>query len=84
MNITIYSKDICPYCDRAKNFFKNKGLEYHEIKITDDKIKQEMIEKSNGRMTVPQIFINDHHIGGWDDLSALNSSGELKKILESA
>jgi glutaredoxin 3 len=80
--IIIYSKEVCPYCVRAKALLQKKGVAFEEIKITDDKTKQEMIEKSGGRMSVPQIFINEKHIGGCDDLYALDKSGELDKILK--
>ena len=80
--IIIYSKDVCPYCVKAKNLLQRKGAVYEEIKITTDEQKQEMIKKANGRMTVPQIFIGDFHIGGCDDLYALESEGKLDKILQ--
>jgi len=79
--ILIYSKDICPYCAKAKNLFQRKGVEFEEIKIISDELREEMIKKSNGRMTVPQIFIGDHHVGGCDDLYALEAEGKLNKLL---
>lgn len=60
---------------------QRKGVEFTEIKVSSDEVRNEMIKKSDGRMTVPQIFINEKHIGGCDDLYALESSGELDKIL---
>lgn len=80
--IIIYSKEVCPYCVRAKNLLDKKGVKYQEIKIIDDSTKDEMIKKSGGRMTVPQIFIGEKHIGGFDDLSALDKKGELDKLLK--
>jgi glutaredoxin 3 len=80
--IIIYSKDPCPYCVRAKNLLRRKGVEFTEIKITSDEIKSEMINKSGGRMTVPQIFINEKHIGGCDDLHALDAAGKLDELLK--
>jgi glutaredoxin 3 len=80
--IIIYSKDPCPYCVRAKNLLRRKGAEFTEIKITSDEIKSEMISKSGGRMTVPQIFINEKHIGGCDDLHALDAAGKLDELLK--
>jgi glutaredoxin 3 len=80
--IIIYSKDPCPYCVRAKNLLRRKGIEFTEIKITSDEIKSEMIAKSGGRMTVPQIFINEKHIGGCDDLHALDAAGKLDELLK--
>jgi glutaredoxin 3 len=59
-----------------------KGVEFTEIKITDDKIREEMIKKSGGRMTVPQIFIGNFHVGGCDDLYALDAAGGLDKLLK--
>lgn len=80
--IIIYSKDPCPYCVKAKALLQRKKAAFTEIKITDEKIKEEMIKKSNGRMTVPQIFIDDKHIGGCDDLYALDAAGKLDELLK--
>ena len=80
--VIVYSKDVCPYCVKAKNLLQRKGVAFEEIKITTDEQKQEMIKKANGRMTVPQIFIGDFHVGGCDDLYALESEGKLDKILQ--
>ncbi|MBM3590030.1 MAG: glutaredoxin 3 [Alphaproteobacteria bacterium] len=80
--ILIYSKEACPYCTKAKNLLQRKNLQFQEIKITSDELKQEMIKKSNGRMTVPQIFIDDYHVGGCDDLYALEAEGKLDEILK--
>ena len=80
--ITIYSTRICPYCVRAKNFFSKKNLEYTEIMIDQDPQKmKEMIEKS-GRQSVPQIFIGDYHVGGFDDLIEHDMDGKLPGLLE--
>ncbi len=75
--IIIYSKTNCPYCVRAKSLLQREGFTFKEIMITDDKTREEMIAKSGGRMTVPQIFIDGKHIGGCDDLHALDASGGL-------
>ena len=84
--ITIYSKEICPYCVKAKALLQRKkanfDFEIIEIKIVDDKQKEEMMAKSNGRMTVSQIFIDDLHIGGCDDLYQLEEEGKLNKLLQ--
>lgn len=80
--ITIYTKEICPYCVRAKSLLQRKGAQFEEIKITDDSTKEEMMKKSGGRMTVPQIFIDDFHVGGCDDLYALDSAGKLDELLK--
>ncbi len=81
--ITIYSKDYCPYCTKAKLLLKRKGrADITEIDIThDEALQQEMITKSGGRKTVPQIFIGDTHVGGYDDLHALDVSGKLNAML---
>jgi glutaredoxin 3 len=80
--IILYSKEVCPYCTRAKALLIRKAVAFTEIKITDDKIKDEMIKKSGGRMTVPQIFIGDFHVGGCDDLYALDAAGKLDHLLK--
>ncbi len=82
--ITIYTKDYCPYCVKAKTLLKQKGMESNirEIDITrDETLQAEMMEKSGGRRTVPQIFIGDTHVGGADDLYALNQAGKLDSLL---
>lgn len=80
--VEIYSTPICPYCVRAKNLLKNKNQDYEEIDIsTSPVIRDEMIAKAGGKRTVPQIFINDKHIGGFDDLHALDQKGELDALL---
>ncbi|MFN7901210.1 MAG: glutaredoxin 3 [Holosporales bacterium] len=81
--ITIYSKPACPYCDRAKLLLQQKGQIWTEINVqTDPGQRAEMLAKSGGRTTVPQIFINGTHIGGCDDLYALDKKGELDKLLK--
>lgn len=80
--IIIYTKEVCPYCNKAKALLQRKNAQYQEIKVDSDEIKQEMIKKANGRMTVPQIFINDIHIGGCDDLYAMEAEGKLDEILK--
>ncbi len=80
--IVVYSKEVCPYCVKAKNLLNRKGAVFKEIKITDDVTKEEMIKKSGGRMTVPQIFIGDFHVGGCDDLYALDAAGKLDELLK--
>ncbi len=80
--IIVYSKEVCPYCVKAKNLLNRKGAAFKEIKITDDATKDEMIKKSGGRMTVPQIFIGDFHVGGCDDLYALDAAGKLDELLK--
>lgn len=80
--VTIYTKPFCPYCARAENLLQRKGVKYDEIVASMDPAKkQEMIQRSNGRMTYPQIFIGGTHVGGCDDLMALEARGELDKLL---
>ena len=81
-DIVIYTKDYCPYCVKAKNFLKRKGYaQVREIDITHDEgLQKEMIEKSGGRKTVPQIFINGTHVGGCDDMIALDAAGKLQAL----
>ncbi len=80
--IKIYTTPICPYCVRAKSLLKKKGAQFEEIDVfMDSGAREEMESKSNGRRTVPQIFIGERHIGGCDDLYALESTGELDPLL---
>lgn len=81
-NIIVYSSNRCPYCDRAKDLLSSKDLEYSEVRVDLDPAEFEnMLAKSNGRRTVPQIFINDHHVGGFDDLWKLEQDGKLDAML---
>lgn len=80
--ILIYTKANCPYCDWAKKLLDNKHQSYQEIRVDLDMNKlTEMVQRS-GRRTVPQIFINDQAIGGFDDLSALDQAGKLNELLK--
>ena len=80
--VEIYTKVFCPYCSRALALLRGKGVEMEEYDITMDSAKRsEMIERSNGRMTVPQVFINGQPIGGSDDLADLESKGGLDPLL---
>ncbi|MBI1275625.1 glutaredoxin 3 [bacterium] len=79
--VTIYSTTVCPYCVRAKELLKRKGVSYAEINVDDDAERAKMIEKSGGRRTVPQIFIGSTHVGGCDDLYALEREGKLDALL---
>ena len=79
--VIIYSTRICPYCVRAKNFFNKKNIAYTEIMIDQNpSLIKEMIEKS-GRQSVPQIFIDDYHVGGFDDLIEHDMEGKLEDLL---
>ena len=80
--IIMYSGDPCPYCGAAKALLKSKNIEIEEFDIWKDATKaKEMLQRTNGKRTIPQMFIGDHYIGGNDDLQALNRSGELDKLL---
>ncbi len=80
--IEIYSTAVCPYCVRAKQLLQRKGVnEYQEIDVSDDEKREAMIARANGRRTVPQIFIDDTHVGGFDDLAALDREGKLDSML---
>ena len=81
--VTIYSKTYCPYCVKAKNLLDAKGVVFSEINIENNpKERDIMLSKSNGAKTVPQIFIEEHRVGGFDDLNALNEKGELDNLLK--
>lgn len=81
-NVEMYTTEICPYCVRAKDLLKRKGVSVTEYRVDlDDAKRDEMLERAGGRRTVPQIFINGQHVGGSDDLHALESKGELDGML---
>ena len=85
LKIEVYSKEVCPYCVRAKKLLTKKGVTFTEIDIAQDPaLRDAMIKRANGKQTVPQIFINDHHIGGCDDLYALEATGKLDHLLKDA
>jgi glutaredoxin 3 len=78
----MYSTGWCPYCDRARALLQRKGVTFSEIKVDEDATSRDlMLKRSGGRRTVPQIFIGDRHVGGFDDLYALDKAGELDKLL---
>jgi glutaredoxin 3 len=82
LTIEIYTKAYCPYCWRAKELLEAKGVEYREISVDyDSDEKQQMVQRANGRTTVPQIFIREHHVGGCDDLVALEHAGVLDELI---
>lgn len=83
--ITVYSKSWCPYCVRAKALLDSKGVNYTEVDLEREPERvSEMVERSGGRRTVPQIFVGDQHLGGCDDLYALDRAGTLDSLLASA
>ena len=79
----MYSGPLCNFCDAAKRLFLRNNLEFKEIDIsTKEELRDEMIKKANGRRTIPQIFFDDKHIGGYQELRALEKSGELNNLLK--
>lgn len=81
-NVEIYTWSTCPYCIKAKALLDAKDVDYKEYKLDGDEPgRTKMSERANGRRSVPQIFIDDKHIGGCDDLHALEEKGELDKLL---
>ena len=80
--ITIYTKPFCPYCSRALSLLGAKGAQVTEVEAAfDPALRREMLERSNGRATYPQIFIGDKHVGGCDELMALDRAGQLDPLL---
>jgi len=83
--IEVYSTAVCPYCVAAKNLLKAKGLAWEEVRVDTDPAQREaMLARSGGRRTVPQIFVNDRLVGGYDDLVAADRSGRLAELLGEA
>lgn len=82
--IDIYTTPYCPYCLGAKDLLRKKNIEFREIDVSRDReLRRAMIARANGRTTVPQIFIGDTHVGGCDDLYALDDDGKLDPLLRS-
>lgn len=79
--VIIYTTTYCPYCVRAKALLDRKGVKYQEINAEDQEVREQMVQKSGGRKTVPQIFIGDFHVGGCDDLYELDRQGKLDERL---
>jgi glutaredoxin 3 len=80
-DVLIYTTPLCPYCQRAKELLLQKGAKFKEIDVSDPSKRLALVEKAGGRKTVPQIFIRNQHIGGYDDLKALDDKGELDQLL---
>jgi glutaredoxin 3 len=81
-DVVIYLAGWCPYCQRARGLLTQKGIQFREIDVDDDpKLREEMIARS-GRRTVPQVFIGEKHVGGCDDLFALDGTGELDRLIQ--
>jgi len=80
--VELYTKATCPYCARARRLLEEKGVRYEEYEISQDMARRtEMIQRANGRSTVPQIFIDGRHVGGSDDLAELERQGQLDPML---
>ena len=81
--ITMYTGPMCNFCEAAKRLFSRNNLKYQEIDISSTAgLREEMIKKSNGRRTIPQIFFDDQHIGGYQELRELEKKGELLNLLK--
>jgi len=80
-NVIMYGKLLCPYCMMAKRLLKRKGVNYNEISVSWNRKRWDQMKQKSGGNTVPQIFINDEPIGGYDDIVALDQTGELDQKL---
>ena len=81
-SVVIYSTATCPYCDRAKLLLKKKNIAFTEVRVDEDPEKRIEMQNKSERQSVPQIFIGDHHVGGCDDLYALEAKGQLDPLLQ--
>ena len=79
--VEIYTTPTCPYCHAAKSLLSDKGVDYTEITVLDPDLRERMTQRAHGRRTVPQIFIGDTHVGGYDDMAALDRQGGLDPLL---
>lgn len=80
--VTIFSTQWCPYCVAAKRFLTEKGVPWEEIDLTEDDAGRAALVERSGRRTVPQIYVGEHHIGGYDDMRALDSKGGLAPLVQ--
>ena len=80
-NVVMYAKPSCPYCQMAAHLLHSKNISYKVIDIRGSRLLRLEMESKSGRNTVPQIFIGDHHVGGYDDLSAADARGEIDSLL---
>lgn len=83
MKVKVYTTNYCGYCRLAKELLKSKGIKFDEIDVTNDDVQRKKLVELTGMRTVPQIFINEKGIGGYDQLAALEESGELDKLIKS-
>jgi glutaredoxin 3 len=79
--VEIYTTQWCPYCHAAKSLLDEKGVSYDEVDADDPDVRMAMVQRANGRRTVPQIFVGETHVGGYDDMAALDRSGKLDPLL---
>ena len=83
--VTIYTTETCAFCLRAKDYLRSKGVSYQEVDVTDDDLaRADLVKRSNGQRTVPQIFVGDVHVGGYTDLVRLDAEGEFRPLLSRA
>ncbi|HTJ58301.1 MAG TPA: glutaredoxin 3 [Devosiaceae bacterium] len=80
--VEIYTTPWCPYCNAAKSLLIEKGVLFEEIDAVDPEVRSAMVARANGRRTVPQIFIGETHVGGYDDMAALDRHGDLDPLLQ--
>ncbi len=83
-SVVIYTTKVCSYCGRAKALFSRKGIAFNEIDVSDDDEKRRWLIRTTGQRTVPQIFINDQSVGGFDEVWALDRKGELDRLLSNS
>ena len=82
-NVTVYMGPMCSYCDAAKRLLTRNNIPYNEINVAlEEEKREEMLNKSNGKRTIPQIFFNELHIGGYEELRALEKKGELLNLVK--
>ena len=83
--VTIYTTETCVFCLRAKDYLRSKGVSYQEVDVTDDdRARADLVKRSNGQRSVPQIFVGDVHVGGYTDLVRLDAEGEFRPLLSRA
>lgn len=80
--VEIYTTPTCPYCHAAKALLHSKGVDFEEISVVDYALRAKMSERANGRRTVPQVFIGAQHLGGYDDIAAMDRQGRLDPLLQ--
>lgn len=79
--ITVYTTKRCPYCDAVKTLLQRKGYAYKEVDVSDPDLRAMLVKKSQGRKTVPQVFIGDLHVGGFDELQSFDKRGDLDELM---